>query len=413
MATAATGEPVQRYRDAFAVREFRALFGAYTISMIGSVVSAVALMVLVYQRTASPFLASLTFALAFAPYFVSGALLSAAVDRVPIRGLLVSCDVASACLVAAMALRGLPIGVLLLMLLGVGTLTGVGGGARSAVLPAMVPPKAYIPARSLMRITSQVTQIGGNAVGGALLVVVSPRVALLVDASSFLVSAALIRFGTRYRPPEGAAEVPLVRDSLRGLRTVLGHPALRRLLLLNWLVPTCGVAPEALAAPYVAGLGGSSALVGWWLVALPLGVVIGDLLGIWTLSARRQQRLVTPLATAVFVPLLLFVLEPPFAVAFPLLVLSGCAAAYGLGLDALIRSTAPPDLLGRALAINTAGLIALQGLGFAAAGALGEIVSAPTAIAIAGVVGLVVVALLRPRPARTPETSRTAEASSA
>src|SRR5262249_57367717 len=103
----------------------------------------------------SPFLASLTFALAFAPYFVSGALLSATVDRFPIRRLLVGCDVASACLVATMAVRSLPIGVLLLLLLAVGTLTGLAGGARSAVLPTMVPPNAYIPARSLMRITSQ------------------------------------------------------------------------------------------------------------------------------------------------------------------------------------------------------------------------------------------------------------------
>ena len=74
------------YRDALASREFRWLFTAYTVSIFGSVVSAVALMVLIYQRTSSPFLASLTFALAFTPYLLSGALLSATVDRIPIGG---------------------------------------------------------------------------------------------------------------------------------------------------------------------------------------------------------------------------------------------------------------------------------------------------------------------------------------
>jgi hypothetical protein len=169
-------------------------------------------------------------------------------------------------------------------------------------------------------------------------------------------------------------------------------------MLLGWLVPTFAVAPEAVAAPYVADLGGPVALVGWWLVAIPLGVVIGDLVGIWALSPQTQRRLVGPLAAAVFAPLLLFVTNPGFAVAWLLLALSGLAAAYSLGFDALFRHAAPAPLLGRALAINSAGLMSLQGLGFAAAGALAEVVPPNIAITIGGVAGLVVVALLRPRP---------------
>jgi len=226
--------------------------------------------------------------------------------------------------------------------------------------------------------------------------VLSPRGAILIDAASFLVSAVLMRAGVRYRERvlDPAEQPTLLNDSLQGLRAVLGCPPLRRLMLLGWLVPTFAVAPEALAAPYVADLGGPVALVGWWLVAIPLGVVIGDLVGIWALSPRTQRRLVGPLAAATFVPLLAFAANPDFAVAWLLLVLSGLAAAYGLGFDALLRHAAPAPLLGRALAINTAGLISLQGLGFAAAGALAEVV--PANIAIAGVAGLVVVALLRP-----------------
>ena len=86
-----------RYGDALASAEFRALFAAFAISLTGSVVSAVALTVLVYQRTSSPLLASLTFALGFLPYLVSGALLSAVVDRIPLRRLLVACDLAARC----------------------------------------------------------------------------------------------------------------------------------------------------------------------------------------------------------------------------------------------------------------------------------------------------------------------------
>jgi hypothetical protein len=38
------------YLDALAVGEFRALFAAYTVSMLGDIVAAVALTVLVYER---------------------------------------------------------------------------------------------------------------------------------------------------------------------------------------------------------------------------------------------------------------------------------------------------------------------------------------------------------------------------
>lgn len=388
-----------RYRDALRVPEFRALFFAYAISVTGSVVSAVALTVLVYQRTGSPFLSSLTFALGFVPYLVSGLLLSSLVDRLPIRRLLVTCDLACVVLVVVMAIPAVPVVGLLVLLLAVGMLTGVSSGARSAVLPTMVSTNAYVAGASLFRISAQVSQIAGNGIGGALLVVLSPRGAILVNAASFLVSAALILWGVHARDARVTLDdrPSMLRDSLAGFRTVLGHSQLGRLLLFGWLVATFSVAPESLAAPYVAGLGGSASLVGWWLVALPVGVTIGDFLGATLLTATTQRRLVPVLAAWSFLPYLVFVVYPEFAAAFALLVIAGLGAAYSLGFSALVIQTAADELQGRALAINSAGLMFLQGLGFAGAGALAELVSPHVVVAIAGVAGLAVVTLLRPK----------------
>jgi hypothetical protein len=102
-----------------------------------------------------------------------------------------------------------------------------------------------------------------------------------------------------------------------------------------------------------------------------------------------------------FVPLLAFTAEPGPALALALLVLAGTGAASTLGLDQLLLEVTPAELRGRAFTVSTAGLMTLQGLGFAAAGALGEIMPPFPAIATAGAVGLVVVVLLRPpSPAR-------------
>lgn len=386
-----------RYRDALAFGEFRVLFAAYTVSILGSVVAAVALTVLVYERTRSPFLSALTFALGFLPYLAASLLLSALVDRVPPRRLLVAADGACALLVAAMAWPRTPVPALLGLLLLVSTVTGISGGARSALLRSVVGDAAYVPARSLVRIAAQTAQIGGNGLGGALLVVLPPRDLIVVNACSFGLSAVLTRLGLRRRPAaDAAADAPLVRDSLRGARAVLAHRQIRRLLLLGWLVPAWSVAPEAVAAPYVLGSGGSRSLVGLWLAALPVGVICGDLLGVWRLTQRRQQRLVVPLAALVFVPYLAFAARPPLAVALVLLVLAGLGGAYALGLDALVRDVAPRPLFARTMTISSAGLMTIQGLGFAAAGALAELVPPAAVVALAGAGGLATLALLRP-----------------
>lgn len=62
------------YRAVFAVTEFRAVFAAHLLSLLGVVVSELALTVLVYDLTGSPLLSALTFALGLLPYMVGGTL---------------------------------------------------------------------------------------------------------------------------------------------------------------------------------------------------------------------------------------------------------------------------------------------------------------------------------------------------
>ena len=387
-----------KYRDALRVPEFRALFAAYTVSMLGDIVAAVALTVLVFERTGSSFLAGVTFTLAFVPYLFSGALLSSLVDRVPPRRLMIGCDLLSAAIVALMASSAVPVWALLALLFVLGLISPVAGGMRNRLLVVVLPGGAFIAGRSLFRIVAQSAQVVGNAAGGLLIALTSPRGALLIDCVSFLLSALVVRAATRARSPLGgeAGEMNVLRDSLAGASAVLSDPRIRRVLLLGWLVPTCAVAPEALAAPYVAHLGLSEGAAGWWLAAIPTGMLVGELVAIWFVPPAWRLRLIGVLAAATFVPLLAFAVEPGLAVALPLLFVSGLCGAWILGQDALILEVTPERLLGRVFSVNQAGLISLQGLGFALAGALAEVVPPHVAIVIAAVTGLGIVAALAP-----------------
>jgi MFS family permease len=384
------------YGEALSSREFRALFAGQTVSTTGTSVAAVALTILVYRRTGSPFLSALTFSLGFLPYVV-GVGISGLVDRVRPRNLVVACDFAAGLIAVLMAWRGAPLPLLLGLLLCLGLLASVASGSRAALVRSAVTHEAYVPARSLMRIASQSAQIGGNAAGGALVVALSPSGAILVNAASFLFSACVVRLVVGdYPNPAGdeGERARLLEDSLRGAHAILGDAELRRLLLLGWLVPTFLVAPEALAAPYVAAHHGSATLVGVWLVALPVGIIVGDVSGVRFLTAAQQRRVTGPVAAACFVPFLVFALHPSIPLALGLLVLSGTCGMYSLGLDARLRDASPPHLFARTMTLNTAGIMTLQGIGFALAGAVAQAIGPSLAITTAGGLGLVGTALL-------------------
>src|SRR6201992_2643356 len=252
-----------RYRDVLGRSEFRSIFVANIVSMLGNVIASVALTVLIYQQTGSPALAALVMALSFLPYLIGGVLLSAIVDRLPARRGLVGCDLASAAGVGVMVIPGIPVAGLLVLLFGLGLIAPIFQSVRATVLPDVLPPgPPYVLGRSLMRLGAQSAQIAGYGAGGLLLAFLPPRGALAADAVSFGASALLLRVGLAFRGASGGgaggagrAGGAMARDSLAGLRAVLAHPATRRIMLFGWLLPFCEVAPEALAAPYASFIG--------------------------------------------------------------------------------------------------------------------------------------------------------------
>ncbi|GGO76220.1 MFS transporter [Nonomuraea cavernae] len=387
-----------RYRDALAVPEFRTLFLSHVLCMLGTIVTQFALTVLVYRQSGSPLLAALVFTVAFVPYLFGGVLLSALVDRVAIRRLLVGCNLLTAALAAAMTLPGLPVTVVLVLALGMGLVAPVFAGARAAMLPRVLDGDVYIAARSLFRLVAQGAQVSGFALGGLLLIVLTPRAALVINTGTFLLSAALLAAGLTARPAVSAPGTQsLVGDSLTGLGRIFRQVRLRRVLVFGWAVPALGVAPEALAAPYADLAGFGTAGLGLLMSALPIGTVLGELLCLWLPSPARRLRLIAPLALLVFLPQLLFGLRPGLPSAIALLVLSGIGLAHHLGLDQLLVDVAPEKLLGRALSVQTAGLMFWQGVGFAVAGAAAQFAAPSLVITVTAALGLALVPFLRPR----------------
>ncbi|MFJ8492034.1 MFS transporter [Streptomyces sp. NPDC094038] len=374
------------YGRVLAVPEFRAVFAAHVLSMLGVIVSEIALSVLVYDLTGSPLLSALTFALGFLPYLVGGTLLAPVADRFPARRVLVVCDLVCAGCVAVMAVPGTGIGVLLALRCALAVVSPVFAGTRMATLSDILGGgDLFVLGRSLLRIVAQSALLVGYGLGGLLLAVLTPRHALLITVATFLASAALLRLGTRRRPARARA---LDREH-GGTRQLLADRRIRLLLLLFWVPAMFAVVPEALAAPYADALGTGSPGLGLLMCALPVGTVAGELYAGARLGPAARERIALPLICLTLLPYLGYAFHPSLALSLLLLLAAGAGSAYTLGLDQWFVRAVPEELRGRAMTVLSAGLMTLQGVGMTLAGLAAEAVGVRATVAGAGVVGAV------------------------
>lgn len=394
--TPGSGNEAIGYGAVFAVREFRAMFAAHVLSILGTVFSTVALAALVFDRTGSALLTALVFALTNLPYALSGVLLSGIADRYPARMVLVTCDVVSALCVGLMIIPGTPIAALLVLRTLVSMISPLFTGTRSASLSDILEGDRYILGRSLIRIVSQTAQIVGFGVGGLLLVWMSPRSALTVTVFTFAGSAALLRFGTRHRPARHSGSGALMRDSLGSAGQLLAHPRIRALLLMWWVPPMFFTLAEGVAAPLVHDASAGALGFGIFLAAMPAGTVLSEVLAGTVLGPEARDRIAIPLAAVSLLPLAAFAFHPPLPVGVALLFLSGLCAAYALGMDRWFVTEVPEEMRGRAMTLLGAGLMTLQGVGMTVGGLVADWVPPYAVLGGGGIVGtLTVLAVLR------------------
>nr|WP_240973828.1 MFS transporter [Nonomuraea sp. FMUSA5-5] len=367
-----------RYRDLFAVREFRLLYAGLASSYAGDQLAALAVSVLVLDRTGSGILSGLAYASAYLPSLVAAPLLGALADRLPRRGLLIACDLARSALVSAMLIHGLPVWALVVLLYAASLFTPPFMAARSALIAEILPVDAAVTGNGLIRVTHQLSQVLGLALGGLAIGWIGPEGALACNALTFAVSAALSA-GLRPRPrPAGSGSV--LGGSRAGVRYVFADPWLRGCLLLVWPVSMFVYAPEAVVYLYATSLGGGAPLAGLMLSSAALGFASGTVLLTRLVPPRTRDRLLIPFAILAGAALIPLWAKPSPPVVVVLLFASGVGGAFSAPLNALFVQRVSPEFRGRAMGVAVAGLAGGQGLGFLLAGALSSAGLHPAAL---------------------------------
>jgi MFS family permease len=379
------------FRDVFVVAEFRALWMAQLLSVIGDQLARVALTVLVYDRTRSALLAAVTFVVGIVPAFIGGVTLAWLADRYPRRAVMIACDVLRGALVLVMAIPRMPLAAMVALLFVV-TLSGAPfNSARAAVFPDVLSGEMYVTGTAVTVTTYQFAQVIGYAVGGTLVGFFGTRTSLIIDAATFIASAVIVRAWVQARP--AAAAGPRHESSRRvgmftGVRLVLARPALRTPMFFGLLAAFYN-APEGVAAPLARDLGGGAAAVGVILAANALGQTVGTLTFSRFVAPATRLHLMGPLAISACGVLVLFFLKPGLYVSLLILFASGLCACYQLAANSAFVSATPPEQRSQAFGLAQGAMSLGQGVVMILAGAAAEHHAPARAITVCGAVGVV------------------------
>jgi predicted MFS family arabinose efflux permease len=381
------------FRDVFAVAEFRALWIAQLLSVVGDQLARVALTVLVYDRTRSALLASITFVVSIVPTFFGGVTLAWLADRYPRRRVMIACDIARCALVLVMTLPGLSPASLVVLLFVVTLVGAPFTAARAASYPDVLTGDRYVMGTAVTLTTYQFAQVLGFAAGGTVVAFFGTRTSLVIDAATFAGSAIIVWVWVRQRAAPAKAGRGRDQSRLAGLvagaRLVLAGPGLRWPLLFGLLAAFYD-APEGMAAPLAHDVGGGAAAVGVILAADALGQCCGAIVLSRFAAPPTRLRVMGPLAVAACGMLVLFFAQPGLTASLLILVASGLCASYQLAANAAFVQAAPREQRSQAFGLAQGALSLGQGTAMILAGAAAQQHAPARVIAVFGAVGTVV-----------------------
>lgn len=355
-------------RSLFKNRALLTLAIAESISGLGSWVTMMAVFALVVFRgggsvaqSSGIFLAALLPMLLFSP--IAGRLS----DRLDRRALLVGCQLFSALVVAGLMFTdSLPLIYALLALEACATATFA--PTRQAAVPALVEASELTRANALLQQLAGGVKIGGPIMAGAILAVLNPHLAIIIDVASFLVAAAILSRLPALRPSAAPADArpdatpqpaaPPARGAGLGTLYATGFAAV--LVIMGFDVFSAVIVRDVLA--------GSEALFGLMIGLVGLGTVLA---GLWLMlrggvgaawgDLARGLLLVAALPAALGGAELVGSAELGRA----LLLVAALVGGLGNGLlviqaGTLVQTLAPAGRIGRAGAALQASIVAGQ-----------------------------------------------------
>ena len=342
------------YRAALSEPVARRLWLASVTSSIGDYVALGALLFLAADRTGLVLGAAAVIAVGVVPSVLAGVIGGRWLDRFHrARALATLQLLGGAVVILPVLVEGTA--VIILTAAGLAAVRVATVAIRAGAMADGLADEHRGPLVALLNTTDQAAQVAGYLTGAGLYVLLGADAALLLDAVTFLISAALLL--RLPLPAHGSSPEPATLTT--GVREILRQPVLRLLALLTVTTGLVGSLPEVLA-PAVAPAG--DPLRPFVLAAAPAGQAITMTLLGRSRSIRRPRNLLLHLATLAIALSLAALARSPAQVALANL-LVGAGTAWVVGAQVLFLQLAPGPRMAQITGAMVAGLAIADGVG--------------------------------------------------
>ena len=280
-------------------------------------------------------------------------------DRMDRRTLMIASQILSGVVVSGLFFAHEPWMIYLLLALQAVSIS-VMGPARQAVIPTLVAKDELVRANAMLQQLASLTKIGAPMLAGAVLAVLDPHQAVLLDVASFLISAAVLT-GLPALPPAGKTSGPTDNGepvpAVSALQLLRQSADLQRLFVGVFFSIAVIVGFDVLASVFIRDvLGEGESFFGLGIGLVGLGTLLASL---WLMVRVRK---ISPWRDMALGLLLLALIPLTLAVSAQIeaqttariLMLAGCLlGGFGNGLvhiqsATLLQLSSPAAMLGRA-----------------------------------------------------------------
>jgi DHA3 family tetracycline resistance protein-like MFS transporter len=376
------------------VRDFALLWAGAAVSLIGDGVYIVAIAWQVYSLSDSPTALSLVgvaWTLPLGVFVLLGGVVS---DRFERRRIMIVADLARAATAAAIGVLSLTGAIELWHLIALAAVFGVGeaffGPAFISLVPQIVPRHLLLQANSLDQfIRPFAFLLVGPALGGWLVASLGPGQAFMLDAGTFLVSAAAI-FLIRHRTSdeeEPEAATSMLRELREGFAFVRAHAWLWATLLAAAVFLLAYWGPIDVLVPYRVRneLGGTAGDFGLVLACGGLGSILAALVLGQRGLPRRHITFMYSAWTLGSLALVGFGLAGAVWQLQAISLLEGALFTAGMIVwGTLVQTLVPSELLGRVTSLDWFVSTSLVPVSFALTGPVSHALGAQTTLVVAG-----------------------------
>ena len=370
-------------------RDFRLLWIADCVAVLGTQVQTVAIIWHIFELTGNSLSLGLLGLFRFIPGLLFGFYGGVVADRRDRRAILIVSHVAlmatSAVLWATTAADVTALWIIYGVTMVASAFNSFAGPARQAIIPGLVPREELAGASTVTNLAMQTAQIGGPALGGLIIGTLSLTTAYAVGTITFLaviVAAMMIRARERVATTT-ATGYQAVRE---GLSFLWAMPILLAVMALDFIATFFAASTTLMPifAEEVLGMGPNG--LGLLLSAPATGAVIGSFVMSLAPMPKRPGRGIIIAILAYGVCILGFGLSSMLPLSLLFLGGSGAADAISMAMRHTIRNLVTPDQFrGRIAAAHTTFARGGPQLGEIESGILASFAGVQATVAIGGV----------------------------